>query len=172
MRMRPIDPALAGPAISLHRAPLGRQALVARLDATVAAGGVVVVAAEPGTGKTALIDQWRAGANGTPVTTVDGAAPRSWAPGLRAVRDHSAGASAALVVDHAERLPAAYMAMLGDALAGREAGLGAVLAGRRDPGLCAIELRRTGPVDELAGEDLALDGRRHRARPGSAGAGR
>ena len=86
---------------------------------------------------------------------VDGALPRTWAPGLRAAREHPSGTRAALLVDHADRLPPAYLALLGDALAQRGDGLGAVLAGRRDPGLCLIELRRTGVVDELDGTDLA-----------------
>jgi LuxR family maltose regulon positive regulatory protein len=151
-----ISSAIEGPGISLYRAPLARDALVAHLDEAVTPGGVAVLAAEPGTGKTEVLAQWRdAAPPGLPVTVVDGAAPRSWAPGLRAARDHVAGTDAALVVDHAERLPPAYLALLGDAVIGRGRGLGVILAGRRDPGLCVIELRRTAPVVELAGEDLA-----------------
>ncbi|WP_035129717.1 LuxR family transcriptional regulator [Conexibacter woesei] len=147
---------IEGPTISLHRAPLARPALVARLDDTVLAGGVAILAAEPGTGKSELLAQWRAQiASALDVTVVDGALPRTWAPGLRAARDHPSGRPAALVVDHADRLPPAYLALLGDALAHRGDGLGAVLAGRRDPGLCLIELRATGVVDELDGTDLA-----------------
>jgi LuxR family transcriptional regulator, maltose regulon positive regulatory protein len=147
---------IEGPTISLHRAPLARPALVARLGATVQAGGVTIVAAEPGTGKSELLAQWRAQiASDLDVTVVDGALPRTWAPGLRTAREHPSGRPAALVVDHADRLPPAYLALLGDALAHRGDGLGAVLAGRRDPGLCLIELRATGVVDELDGTDLA-----------------
>jgi LuxR family maltose regulon positive regulatory protein len=154
--MRAIDSAIEGPAISLHRAPLGRPELVARLDATALAGGVAIVAAEPGTGKTELLAQWRSQIpSDLTVTVVDGALPRTWAPGLRAVREHVAGTPGALLADHADRLPAAYLALLGDALARRGDGLGAALAGRRDPGLCLIELRATGPVDVLDGADLA-----------------
>ena len=105
---------IEGPTISLHRAPLARPALVARLDTTVQAAGVAIVAAEPGTGKTELLAQWRAQiASDLEVTVVDGALPRTWAPGLRAVRDHPCGRRAALVVDHADRLPPAYLVLLG-----------------------------------------------------------
>ncbi|WCB94428.1 HTH-type transcriptional regulator MalT [Baekduia alba] len=154
--MGDIHSATEGSAISLHRAPIARTDLVARLGEAVGAGGIAVLAAEPGTGKTEVLAQWRAAAPARlPVVAVDGAAPRTWAAGLRSVREHAAGTEAVLLVDHADRLPPAYLGLLGDALVDRGRGLGVVLSGRRDPGLCLIELRRTGPVEELSGEDLA-----------------
>lgn len=122
---------------------VGRHGLRARLDAVADAGGVALIAAEPGTGKTVLLRQWLAGRE-------DGAA--SCPPGDAAERLR-AGTAPLVVVDGAEALDAGARAALADALASRPEGVAAVVAARTDLGLCADEL---GPVLRLDADDLAL----------------
>ncbi|WP_445148693.1 LuxR C-terminal-related transcriptional regulator [Baekduia sp. Peel2402] len=132
--------------------PIGREALRARLDAAADAGGVVLLAAEPGTGKTVLLRQWLAGR----VVAADTAEPLSLTDPADAVARLRDGSVALLVVDAAETLDADARVALGDALAHRAAGVAAVIASRADLGLCALELGRTAPVLLLDADDLAL----------------
>jgi LuxR family maltose regulon positive regulatory protein len=127
--------------------PGTRAGLRARLDAVADAGGVALIAAEPGTGKTVLLRQWLAarGASGA-LCAPDAAATR-----LRA------GDDALVVVDGAEALDAARRAELGAALARRRGGVAAVVAARVELGLGAVELGGAGPVVAFDGDDLALD---------------
>jgi LuxR family maltose regulon positive regulatory protein len=103
-----------------------RTAVAERIAAVVGAGGVVVVAAEAGTGKRVLAHQ---------------------------ALDRLAGIDA--VLHDADRCDADGLVALGRALATRTAGTGAIVVARHDPGLCLRELGATGPVLELDGEDLA-----------------
>jgi ATP/maltotriose-dependent transcriptional regulator MalT len=132
--------------------PVGREALRARLDAAADAGGVVLLAAEPGTGKTVLLRQWLAGR-----VAADPGAPPSQTDPVDAAARLRDGSVPLLVVDAAETLDADGRVALGDALARRAAGVGAVIASRADLGLCALELGRTAPVLLLDADDLALD---------------
>ena len=104
-----------------------RTALAEQIAGVCGMGGVVIVAAEAGTGKTVLARQALAQAAGQDVEVHD----LGQRPGIDA------------------------LAALGRALAGRRAGAGAIVASRRDPGLSLDELRATGPVLELDGDDLA-----------------
>jgi LuxR family transcriptional regulator, maltose regulon positive regulatory protein len=126
--------------------PAGREGLCARLDAVADAGGVALIAAEPGTGKTVLLRQWLA-SRAEPVAPC--------APGAAAARLR-AGDAPLVVVDGAEALDDDARVDLGDALARRPAGVAAVVAARADLGLGASELGRTGPLLLLDGDDLAL----------------
>lgn len=103
-----------------------RTAVAERIAAVAGAGGVVVVAAEAGTGKRVVARQAVARLTGVDVTLHDAA--RCDPDGLVA---------------------------LGEKLAARAAGAGAIVVARHDPGLCLHELGETGPVLELDGLDLA-----------------
>lgn len=103
-----------------------RTAVAERIAAVAGPGGVVVVAAEAGTGKRVLAQQALARLNGENVTFHD-----------------------------ADRCDAGGLVALGRALATRAAGAGAIVVARHDPGLCLQELGTTGPVLELDGHDLA-----------------
>jgi LuxR family maltose regulon positive regulatory protein len=103
-----------------------RTAIAERIAAVAGAGGVVVVAAEAGTGKRVLAGQ-----------------------ALRWLGD------ADVALHDAGRPDAGGLAELGRALATRTAGAGAIVIARHDPGLCLQELGATGPVLELDGQDLA-----------------
>jgi LuxR family maltose regulon positive regulatory protein len=103
-----------------------RTAVAERIAAVAGAGGVVVVAAEAGTGKRVLAQQALARLAGENVALHD-----------------------------ADRCDADALVALGQALATRAVGSGAIVVARHDPGLCLHELGRTGPVLELDGHDLA-----------------
>jgi LuxR family maltose regulon positive regulatory protein len=103
-----------------------RTAAAEQIAAVAGAGGVVVVAAEAGTGKRVLAQQ-----------------------ALERLAD------AEVVVHDADRCDADGLVQLGRTLATRTAGTGAIVVARHDPGLCLIELGATGPVLELDGQDLA-----------------
>jgi LuxR family maltose regulon positive regulatory protein len=117
------------------------------------AGGVALVIAEPGTGKTGLLRGWLA--------TRD--APVAVGTAGEAVRALGGGTAALVVADDAHALDADARVALGDALARRPDGVAAVVAARADLGLCVEALRRRGPVLLLDGDDLALDARAVRA---------
>src|SRR5436190_9354225 len=120
---------------------LGREPLVERLARAADGGGMVVVAAEPGTGKTALLRQWLDSwsHNGVHMADVTNAA------GLDvAVEELAEGAT--VVIDNAERLDRDRLAQVGAAERGHGGAL--VVAGRRDPMLAGAQL-------QLSGEDLA-----------------
>jgi LuxR family maltose regulon positive regulatory protein len=120
---------------------LGRSALVERLAHATDDGGVAVIAAEAGTGKTALLRQWLAGRvrNGVHVARTGADA------GLDAELTALASGHT-VVVDAADRLTDEDLAVLGAVQ--RDHGGTLVVAGRRDPMLPGAGL-------ELAGEDLA-----------------
>jgi LuxR family maltose regulon positive regulatory protein len=103
-----------------------RTAVAERIAAVVGAGGVVVIAAEAGTGKRVVAQQ-----------------------GL----DRLPGVDA--VLHDADRCDADGLVALGRTLATRTVGTGAIVVARHDPGLCLRELGETGPVLELDGQDLA-----------------
>jgi LuxR family maltose regulon positive regulatory protein len=103
-----------------------RTEVAERIAAVAGAGGVVVVAAEAGTGKRVLARQALAQLAADDVALHD-----------------------------ADRCDADGLAMLGRALATRAAGTGAIVVARHDPGLSLQELGATGPVLELDGQDLA-----------------
>jgi LuxR family maltose regulon positive regulatory protein len=103
-----------------------RTAVAERIAAVAGAGGVVIVAAEAGTGKRVLAQQ---------------------------ALDRLAGIDA--VMHDADRCDADGLVALGRTLATRTAGTGAIVVARHDPGLCLHELAETGPVLELDGQDLA-----------------
>lgn len=130
---------------------LRRSALSDRLEGVAAAGGVAVLAAEPGTGKTVLLRQWLAD-RGRPAVWASGHAPDD----LPAAQAALSATDALVVVDRAELLTADQLAAIGGAAAHRGPGSTLVVAGRHDPGLALAELAATGPVLELAGEDLAF----------------
>jgi LuxR family maltose regulon positive regulatory protein len=120
---------------------LGRGATVRRLASTADEGGVAVIAAEAGTGKTALVRQWVAtrphnGVHMADVTTADG---------VEAALAHFAD-GATVVVDHAEHVEGERLAQL--AAVERGPGSALIVVGRRDPLLAETQL-------ELAGQDLA-----------------
>ncbi|HET6510273.1 MAG TPA: LuxR C-terminal-related transcriptional regulator [Baekduia sp.] len=127
--------------------PGSREDLRARLDDVADAGGVALIAAEPGTGKTVLLRQWLA-LRGAPVTPC---------PAGAAAARLRAGTEPLVVADGAETLDGAGRVALGAALARRPEGVAAVIAARADLGLCAIELERTGPLLLLDADDLALE---------------
>ena len=103
-----------------------RTAVAERIAAVVGAGGVVVVAAEAGTGKRVLAHQ---------------------------ALERLAGVDVA--IHDADRCDADGLVALGQTLATRATGAGAIVVARHDPGLCLRELGETGPVLELDGQDLA-----------------
>jgi LuxR family maltose regulon positive regulatory protein len=103
-----------------------RTAVAERIAAVAGAGGVVVVAAEAGTGKHVLAQQ---------------------------ALEQLAGVDVA--IHDADRCDADGLVALGRTLATRVAGTGAIVVARHDPGLCLHELGETGPVLELDGQDLA-----------------
>ena len=120
---------------------LDRRALVERLAHATCDGGVAVIAAEAGTGKTALLRQWLAGrvGNGVHVTRA----------GTDAGLDAELTALASghtVVVDAADRLTDEDLAVLRAVRLDHGGTL--VVAGRRDPMLPGAGL-------ELTGEDLA-----------------
>ena len=135
---------------------LGAEALVDGLDEVAGAGGVVLVAAEPGTGKTTLLRRWLAArAPAAPRPTVArGDHPDELAQALRHLRF---GAGGLVVLDDAAALDGDARVALGAHLAARAPGVGVVLAGRAELGLCTIELRGRGPLLEVDGTDLAWD---------------
>jgi LuxR family transcriptional regulator, maltose regulon positive regulatory protein len=103
-----------------------RTAITERIAAVAGAGGVVVIAAEAGTGKRVLADQ-----------------------ALEQLGD------ADVAVHDADRHDAGGAAALGRAIATRDRGSGVIVVARRDPGLCLEEPVRGEPVLELDGADLA-----------------
>jgi LuxR family maltose regulon positive regulatory protein len=103
-----------------------RTAVAERIAAVAGAGGVVVVAAEAGTGKRVLARQALEQLTATDVALHD-----------------------------ADRCDADGLVALGRTLATRAVGTGAIVVARHDPGLCLLELGATGPVLELDGQDLA-----------------
>jgi LuxR family transcriptional regulator, maltose regulon positive regulatory protein len=120
---------------------LGRAALVERLTSATEGGGTVVIAAEPGTGKTTLLRQWLGarshnGAHMADLTT---------AAGFDAAVAQLAG-GATVVVDQTDRLDRDRLAALG--AADRGPGSAVVVSGRTDPLLAGATL-------QLSGEDLA-----------------
>jgi LuxR family maltose regulon positive regulatory protein len=130
---------------------LRRPELLDRLEDVAGAGGVAVLAAEPGAGKTVLLRQWLADRDG-PAVCVSGAASDDLPAALEALT----ATNALVVVDRTELLTAEQLAAVGRAAEGRGAGSALVLAGRHDPGLPLAEPARGGPVLELDGEDLAF----------------
>jgi LuxR family maltose regulon positive regulatory protein len=103
-----------------------RTAVAERIAVVLGAGGVVVVAAEAGTGKRVL---------------------------ARQALERLAANDATL--HDADRCDAAGLVALGRTLATRTAGTGAIVVARHDPGLRLQDLGATGPVLELDGQDLA-----------------
>jgi LuxR family maltose regulon positive regulatory protein len=104
-----------------------RSALADRVAAVCGDGGIVILAAEAGTGKSVLAEQALTRTNGQEITLHEGA----------------------------ERLDGDGLARLGRALVTRTPGSGAIVTSRCDPGLCRHELGQTGPLLELDGDDLA-----------------
>jgi LuxR family transcriptional regulator, maltose regulon positive regulatory protein len=103
-----------------------RTAVAEQIAGVAGAGGVVVIAAEAGTGKRVLARQ-----------------ALEWLGGIDAA------------IHDADRRDADGLVALGQTLASRTNGTGAIVVARHDPGLCLQELRTTGPVLELDGQDLA-----------------
>ncbi len=103
-----------------------RTAVAERIAVVAGAGGVVIVAAEAGTGKRVV---------------------------ARQALERLAGEEVAL--HDADRCDADGLVGLGRTLAARTTGAGAIVVARHDPGLCLHELGATGPVLELDGQDLA-----------------
>ena len=120
---------------------LGRSATVERLARAADDGGVAVIAAEGGSGKTALLHQWLAAREHNGVHMADVASD----DGLRAALEQLAG-GATVVVDGADRLGGDDIARLDGAERGPGGAL--IVAGRRDPMIAGAAL-------ELDGEDLA-----------------
>jgi LuxR family maltose regulon positive regulatory protein len=104
-----------------------RSAIADRMADVCGAGGVVVVAAEAGTGKSVLARQ-----------------------ALARLADYDVS-----LYDLSGRLAGDRFAALGRTLATRRPGAGAIVISRQDPGLCRHELGAKGTVLELDGADLA-----------------
>lgn len=104
---------------------VARTATAQRIGAVAGAHGVVVIAAEAGTGKRVL---------------------------ARQALEHVAGA--AVTVHEADR-PGAGTSRLQQSIATRDPGSGAIVIARHDPGLPLRDLAQGGPVLELDGTDLA-----------------
>jgi LuxR family maltose regulon positive regulatory protein len=150
---------------SLGRGPpawVGGDALPGAVDEVVGVGGVVLVAAEPGTGKTTLLRRWLAGREpgASRATIARGDRPDEVAQALRHLRFGDVGV---VVVDDATALGDDGLVGLGARIAGRAAAVGVVLSGRAELGLCTSELRERGPLLELDGTDLAWDAEAVRA---------
>lgn len=136
---------------------LGADALLDGLDAVAGEGGVALLAAEPGSGKTALLRRWLAArASEAPQTTVARAGdPGALAQALRHLRF---GAGGVVVIDDAADLDDDARVTLGEHVAGRRPGTAVVLASRAELGLCTVQLREAGlPVLEIDGADLAWE---------------
>jgi LuxR family maltose regulon positive regulatory protein len=103
-----------------------RTAVAERIAGVAGAGGVVIVAAEAGTGKRVV---------------------------ARQALERLAGEDIAL--HDADRCDPDGLVELGRTLATRATSAGAIVVARHDPGLCLLELGATGPVLELDGQDLA-----------------
>src|SRR5689334_14017758 len=126
---------------------LGRSAVVERLARVTDDGGVAVIAAEGGTGKTSLLRQWRAARAHDGVHMADVAAADGFDGALAQL-----AAGATVVVDGADRLCDDDLArLLG---AERGAGGSLVLSGRRDPLFPGADLELTGA--ELAWSDAEV----------------
>ena len=120
---------------------LDRSALVERLAHATSDGGVAVIAAEAGTGKTALLRQWLARRVGNGVHVTRAGADAGLDAELTAL-----ASGHTVVVDAADRLTDEDLAVLRAVRLDHGGTL--VVAGRRDPMLPGAGL-------ELTGEDLA-----------------
>jgi len=136
---------------------LGRSTLVERLERAADDGGVAVIAAEAGTGKTALLRQWLAGRTDNGVHMARGGGDARLDAELAAL----AGGHM-VVVDAADRLSDEDLALLGAVQ--RDHGGTLVVAGRRDPMLPGARLELAG-ADLAWSEDEVLDVLRRWGRP-------
>jgi len=131
---------------------LRRPLLVERVAQAAAAGGVVLLAAEPGSGKSVLLRQWLVARGAGGVTWLEAGEHDDLAQALSALRRRGA----VLVVDDTHALGPEQLVALGGAAAERATGSALVLSGRREHALPMAELAAAGPVVALDGDDLAF----------------
>jgi LuxR family maltose regulon positive regulatory protein len=124
---------------------LARSALVERLASTAGGGGVAVIAAEAGTGKTDLIRQWLATRADDGVRVADVRTEAGLDAALQMLSDNN---GSAVVIDAVDNLARDRLALLDACAVERPPGTALVVAGRRDPRLAEVQL-------QVAGEDLA-----------------